>query len=191
LSQKGRRRDPASFLLPHQIVFSLAPEAEGHGTHVAIHAIHLEETLADWDLARFQRTTKVARQSAGRGGDEIVKRRIARLVDLRVTPIVLGNRRVDAEMEVGVETDAVPSVLLACTKSGWESMAPTRRLPYASFDAVRSLQLVADQLTDAGAGDSVVMALVADAAEGSGGIPIFGGRRARSLSCIVSSHLAV
>jgi len=100
----------------------------------------------------------------------------------------LGCREVS---EVGVETDDVPSVLLAGTKSGWESMAPTRRLPYASFDAVRSLQLVADQLTDAGAGASVVMALVADAAEGSGGIPIFGDRAARGSSCIVSSDLAV
>src|SRR5215212_10327805 len=123
--RKGRRRYPASFLLPHQIVFSLAPEAEGHGTDVAIHVIHREEALAGWDLARFQRTTKGAGQSAGRGSDEIVERRIARLVDLRVNPIVLGHRRVDAEMEVGVETDDLPSGLLAGTKSGGESMAPT------------------------------------------------------------------
>ena len=58
-----------------------------------------EEALACWDLARFQRTTKGARQSAGRGSDEIVERRIARLVDLRVNPIMLGHRRVDAEMD--------------------------------------------------------------------------------------------
>jgi hypothetical protein len=94
-------------------------------------------------------------------------------------------------MEVGVETDDLPSVLLAGTKSGGESMAPTRRLPYASFDAFRSLQFVGHQLTDVGAGASVVMAVVADAAEGSGGIPIFGGRAARASSCIVSSDLAV
>src|SRR5215212_9683588 len=102
--RKGRRRYPASFLLPHQIVFSLAPEAEAHGTNAAIHVIQREEALAGWDLARFQRTTKGAPQSAGSGGNEIVERRIAGLVNLWVNPLVLRNRRVDAEMEVGVET---------------------------------------------------------------------------------------
>jgi hypothetical protein len=183
------------------VLIGLQPQVVGH-----VHAAHdqdgavpldlargfrREEALAGWDLARFQRTTKGARQSASRGGNEIVERRIARLVDLRVARTVLGHRRVDAEMEVGVETDDLPSVLLAGTKSGGESMAPTRRLPYASFDAFRSLQFVGHQLTDVGAGASVVMAVVADAAEGSGGIPIFGGRAARASSCIVSSDLAV
>ena len=58
-----------------------------------------EKALAGRDLARFQRTAKGARQSAGRRGDEVVQRRIARLVDLRVDPIVRGHRRVDAEMD--------------------------------------------------------------------------------------------
>ena len=50
-----------------------------------------EEALAGWDLARFQRTAKGARQSARGRGDEVVERRVARLVDLRVNAIVLRN----------------------------------------------------------------------------------------------------
>ena len=57
-----------------------------------------EKALAGRDLARFQRTAKGASQSAGGRGDEVVERCIARLVDLRVDAIVLGHRRVDAEM---------------------------------------------------------------------------------------------
>jgi hypothetical protein len=91
------------------VLRGLQPQVVGH-----VHAAHdqdgallfdlargfrREEALAGWDLARFQRTTKGAGQSAGRCGDEIVERRVERLVNLRVNPIVLGNRRVGAEMD--------------------------------------------------------------------------------------------
>ncbi len=48
-----------------------------------------EEAFSGWDLARFQRTAKGARQSARGRGDEVVKRTVVRLVDLRVNAIVL------------------------------------------------------------------------------------------------------
>jgi hypothetical protein len=65
--------------------------------HVAVSldlagSLRREEPLAGWDLARFQRTAKGAGQSAGGRSNEVVERRVARLVDLRVDAIVLGDR---------------------------------------------------------------------------------------------------
>ena len=48
-----------------------------------------ELTVSDWDLTRFQCTAKGAGQFAGGRGDEVVERRVARLVDLRVDAITL------------------------------------------------------------------------------------------------------
>jgi hypothetical protein len=56
-----------------------------------------EKPLSGWDLARFQRAAKGARQSASGGSDQIVERRVVRLVHLRVDTVVLGHRGVDAE----------------------------------------------------------------------------------------------
>lgn len=56
-----------------------------------------EKALACWNLARFQRTAKGARQSAGGRGDEVVERCVVRLVDPLVDAIVLRDRGVNAE----------------------------------------------------------------------------------------------
>ena len=90
------------------MLIGLQPQVVGHvdathDEHVAVlldfaRGLGGENALAGWDLARFQRTAKGASQSARGRGDEIVDRRIARLMDRRVDAIVLGHRRVDAEM---------------------------------------------------------------------------------------------
>ena len=90
------------------VLIGLHPQVVGHvdATHDQDIAVLLdvagrlrrEKALAGWDLARFQRTAKGAGQSAGGRGDEVVERRIAWLVDLRIDAIVLGHRRVDTEM---------------------------------------------------------------------------------------------
>jgi hypothetical protein len=58
-----------------------------------------QEPFSGWDLARLQRTAKGAGQSAGRRGDQIVERRVARLVHPLVDAVVLGHGRVHAELD--------------------------------------------------------------------------------------------
>jgi hypothetical protein len=62
-------------------------------------SLRRQEPVSGRNLARFQRTAKGAGQSPRSRGDEVIERRIARLVHPLVDTIVLGDRGVDTEMD--------------------------------------------------------------------------------------------